>query len=314
MTGRLLQISGIVLDLVYRVRAVPRPGEEAVVTAFSTHAGGGFNPMVAARRQGMEVAWAGTLGTGPFADRIAGALAAEGIEVLRPRLPGRDQGVCSVLVDETGERTFVAAEGADGVVRAEDLAALDLRGHDAMLLSGYALAYAGSRTSIAAWLAALPRHAPPLTFDPAPLIAQLSPAARTAALAAAHWISANAAEARALTGQPPRAAAEALAKNRPGGAVVREGAHGCWIARHGQPAEHVPPHRVVAVDTNGAGDTHIGAFLAALARGEAPRDAARIANVAAALSTTAHGPATAPDLATTLAALTPETLSEGDAR
>jgi sugar/nucleoside kinase (ribokinase family) len=43
----------------------------------------------------------------------------------------------------------------------------------------------------------------------------------------------------------------------------------------------------------------VGAFVAALGRGLAPVEAARWANAAAALSVTAEGPATCPDLATT---------------
>jgi sugar/nucleoside kinase (ribokinase family) len=51
---------------------------------------------------------------------------------------------------------------------------------------------------------------------------------------------------------------------------------------------------VVAIDTNGAGDAHVGAFLAALSAGLAPDAAARHANAAAALAVTRDGPATAP--------------------
>jgi sugar/nucleoside kinase (ribokinase family) len=57
---------------------------------------------------------------------------------------------------------------------------------------------------------------------------------------------------------------------------------------------HVPGFPVTAIDTNGAGDTHAGTFIAALARGADARGAARIANAAAAFSVTRRGPATAP--------------------
>jgi sugar/nucleoside kinase (ribokinase family) len=57
---------------------------------------------------------------------------------------------------------------------------------------------------------------------------------------------------------------------------------------------HVPAPSVVAVDTTGAGDAHAGVFLAALADGLSPADAARRANAAAALAVTRPGPATAP--------------------
>jgi sugar/nucleoside kinase (ribokinase family) len=66
---------------------------------------------------------------------------------------------------------------------------------------------------------------------------------------------------------------------------------------------HIPAHPVIPVDTNGAGDAHVGAFIAALARGEAPDRALRIANTAAALSTLLPGPATCPTLSATLAAM-----------
>lgn len=49
-----------------------------------------------------------------------------------------------------------------------------------------------------------------------------------------------------------------------------------------------------AVDSNGAGDAHVGAFLALLGRGASPYDAARGANAAAALAVTRRGPATGP--------------------
>ena len=48
------------------------------------------------------------------------------------------------------------------------------------------------------------------------------------------------------------------------------------------------------VDTNGAGDAHNGVFLAGLATGLAPRDAARRANAAAAIAIESFGPAQAP--------------------
>jgi sugar/nucleoside kinase (ribokinase family) len=75
--------------------------------------------------------------------------------------------------------------------------------------------------------------------------------------------------------------------------LVRTGQDGCLIGRPGG-VVHVPGFRVRVVDTNGAGDTHSGVFIAALAAGAAETAAARTANAAAALSVTRRGPATAP--------------------
>ncbi len=257
-------------------------------------AGGGFNAMVAARRCGMEVVYAGGLGSGPFAGIAERAMRDEAISILRPPMAGMDQGCCTTLVDARGERTFIAAEGADGARGMRILRWLPGRPGDWLLLSGYALSYRNSREALARWLDRARGTA--LVFDPSPVVAAIPAPILAAACHAALWISANAEEARVLTGErDPAEAAAALARGRPprGGAVVRDGARGCHLALPGAPPVHLPGHAVTAIDTNGAGDAHVGAFIAALARDEAPAHAARLANVAAALSTTREGPSTA---------------------
>jgi sugar/nucleoside kinase (ribokinase family) len=85
--------------------------------------------------------------------------------------------------------------------------------------------------------------------------------------------------------------------------VVRDGPNGCWVGRAGQ-IEHVPGFKVQAVDSNGAGDAHAGVFIAGLADGLKPAEAARRANAAAALAVTRWGPATSPGTAEVDALLT----------
>ena len=51
----------------------------------------------------------------------------------------------------------------------------------------------------------------------------------------------------------------------------------------------MPGHAVTPVDATGAGDCFAGACLSQLARGATLADAARVANVAAALSTQGFG-------------------------
>lgn len=304
MSGRLIQLSGVIVDHIYRVEAVPMAGQEARVLGSSMAAGGGFNAMVAARRFGMDVVYAGGLGSGPFADIAARAMRAEGIGILRPPLAGLDQGCCTTLVDNDGERTFIAAEGADGWTGDADLSLVPKVPGDWLLLSGYALSYRNSREALARWLDQA--QGLQLVLDPSPIISTIPAPILATACRTALWISANAAEARVLTGETdPARAAETLAQDRPphGGALVRDGARGCHLAQRGRGVLHVPAHPVTAIDTNGAGDTHIGAFIAACAAGEPPAHAARIANVAAALSTTQEGPSTAPTRETVLTAL-----------
>ncbi|WP_171208686.1 MULTISPECIES: PfkB family carbohydrate kinase [unclassified Ruegeria] len=295
--ARLLQLHGVIVDLIYRVEAVPRPGSETIVHGFDMSPGGGYNAMVAAKRSGLTVIYAGSLGTGPLSEMVRAALDAEEIECLHPRDSERDQGCCSVMIDEASERTFVAAEGAEGHIAEPDLRRIATAEFDWSLISGYTLYYKGSGPALTRWLEVEPKI-PNLVFDPGPLIASVRPEAIAAVLSRAAWVSANAAEAAVLTSERnPLNAAQRLAEDRAGGAVVRLGSEGsivAWDGRH----RRVPGNPVVAVDTNGAGDAHIGAFIAALARGQDAAEAALYANIAAAISTTQHGPATAPDLTT----------------
>lgn len=300
MMGRLFQLSGVVVDLIYKVDAVPLPGNEAIVRDHTLTPGGGFNAMVAARRAGMEVVYAGTLGTGPFADMVEHALHDEGIDCLRPRLSDEDQGCCTVLVDPSGERSFIAASGADGVVRDTDLALVQPKTADWLLLSGYGLNHARSRGALTRWLAT-PRPGLQLVFDPCPIVRQVPAAARDTALAAASWVTANRDEGEALAGiSDPEKAAVLLAAKRSGGALLRDGAKGCHLALPDGSVTFVPAYSVQSVDTNGAGDTHTGSFIARLAAGDPPLRALQIANISAALSTTQKGPATAPPIETVL--------------
>ena len=85
-----------------------------------------------------------------------------------------------------------------------------------------------------------------------------------------------------FTSGATEAAALALAGRGFRGAPVEHDCVAAWVETS------------LAVDTNGAGDTHAGVLCAALAVGRTMRDAVRLANVAAAISVTREGPATSP--------------------
>jgi sugar/nucleoside kinase (ribokinase family) len=76
--------------------------------------------------------------------------------------------------------------------------------------------------------------------------------------------------------------------------VIRAGSAGALLARRGSAPVFVAAFPVDSIDTNGAGDTHVGAFVAALSQGNDPVAALRYANAAAAISTMRHGGSVAP--------------------
>ncbi|MGI9372621.1 MAG: PfkB family carbohydrate kinase [Hyphomicrobiales bacterium] len=292
-----LQMSGIVVDLVYVVNKVPVAGEDKVASASLTAPGAGFNAAIAAKRAGMDVVYGGPHGTGLFADYVRAQLETAGIPFIQSQNLNADQGSCVVMVDELGERTFVSNSAAGSLVNARLMHALDPADYQWTLVSGYELSNPVSRDVFHEFMARLPASCT-LVIDPAPIHSSIPQYIFDLMLETSGILSANLAEASEITGlQDPAAAARALLNkmgDRAKGVVIRAGADGCWIAEPDTSPIHVPGFDVEVVDTNGAGDTHIGTMIAALDRGASLQSAVAYANAAAALSIQHFGPSTAP--------------------
>ena len=315
--GRLLFAGEAIVDVVLRVPGLPPRGGDLLATSSEVAVGGGFNVMAAAARQGLPVLYAGGHGTGHWGDLVRAALAAEGIGLLRPPDPSGDTGFDVALVEPDAERTFVTSLGAESSAEPGRWDAVPAGPGDAVYVSGYGLVAPGSGTGLGAWAAALP-PAVLLFVDPGPLVAQIPTEVLEPVLARCDWLSCNAREAALLTGVTAHEAAlRLIARTARANVLVRLGPDGCLLATRlpttdappttdaapapsgpRPPAPDAPVHilapAVHAVDTTGAGDAHAGVFLAALADGLSPADAARRANAAAALAVTRPGPATSP--------------------
>ncbi|KAF1011785.1 MAG: Ribokinase [Pseudomonas fluorescens] len=296
--SRLLHTGQVIVDLVMALDTLPATGGDVLAKSASFEAGGGFNVMAAARRNGLPVVYLGRHGTGRFGDLARSAMQAEGIEMALPASAGQDTGLCVSLTEASTERTFISHLGAEGELSAADLAGSVPRADDYVYVSGYSLLLEGKAQPLIDWLLALPREIR-VVFDPGPLVKSPDSALMVALLPRIDIWTSNAPETLAFTGASDLASA-LLTFNRhvPAGAlvVVRDGPNGCWVSQHGH-AEHVPGFKVQAVDSNGAGDAHAGVFIAGLANGLSPAAAARRANAAAALAVTRWGPATSPGTA-----------------
>jgi sugar/nucleoside kinase (ribokinase family) len=297
MITRLVSLGNVIIDIVTEVPALPERGGDVLASGAALEVGGGFNLMAAAARQGLEVAYGGALGHGLFGDLARRALAAEGIALLLPENATEqpDTGFDVVLVDSSGERTFITAVGAEAGLTGQRLDQIEIRPTDALAISGYGLLHAANRHAI---LERLPRLSPETTvcYDPGPLGHNLPDHVVEAVRRRVDWWSCNEREAELITARtdPAEAARELLAGLRRGSVVIRTGMSGCLVARPGAEVLKLPGVPVTVVDTTGAGDAYFGAFIAGLAAGLDVQTAARRANVVAALTVTRRGPATSP--------------------
>ena len=297
MITRLVSVGNVIIDVVAEVPELPERGGDVLASRAALEVGGGFNLMAAAARQGLGVAYAGALGHGPFGDLARRALRAEGIALLLPDAAGeeRDTGFDVVLVEAGGERSFVTAVGAEAGVTCQRLDHVEIRATDALLISGYGLLHNANRRAILDRLPRLPAETT-VCYDPGPLGHTLPDKVVEAVRRRVDWWSCNEREASLATGRAnaAEAAVELLTRLRRGSVVVRLGMSGCLLAERGSAVAHMPGVPVTIVDTTGAGDAHLGAFIAGLAAGRDAATAARRANLVAALTITHRGPATSP--------------------
>lgn len=293
--SRLFCLDSVLIDVVLRVAALPpRSGDVRASDQLIT-TGGGFNAMSAAARHGMPAIYAGRLGTGPFAALARATLEREGVAAPVEPHDSLDTGICVVLLEPDGERTFVTAAGAESTLRASDLVALGVGPGDWLLVSGYNVMYPGLADVVLDWMESLAREVT-VVFDPATRADDIPLAYFERARERADWLVCNASEARHLAGvDDTTLAASALASGSAGSNVlVRQGVEGVVVAPRGTVAVTVGGFNTEVVDTNGAGDVHNGVFIAELSRGQEVLEAARWANAAAAIAISRLGPATGP--------------------
>lgn len=312
-TGRVLHTGQGVVDVVLRIPEMPEPGGDVFAQQHELLAGGGVNVMVAAARDGAEVLYAGGHGTGPFGDLVRSSLRSEGVQILSPADPEKDTGFSIALIDDSTERTFISTSGAEARMSLEQLDAAAVREGDVVYVSGYSLVHEANRESLLSWLPTVPTGCI-VVVDPSPVIGDVDLDAVRVLLARSDVWSSNEREARLLLARltpaaelpadaEPAELAELLVRATARTTVLRAGPRGAFLAGPGMDTLTVPPLKVDAVDTNGAGDAYTGVLCARLAAGEDLLTAARRAGVAAALAVTRHGPATAPTAAETDAAL-----------
>lgn len=288
MSGRVIVVGSVNVDLVVTTERLPGPGETVIGGRFARHHGGkGGNQAVAAVRLGAPTAFVGAVGDDAFAAEVRGALEAEGIDLRGlVTLPGESTGLALILVDAEGENSIAVAGGANAALTSVQVRAafgrLVLRREDVVLV-GHEI-----RTGATHEALRLARLAGATTIlNPAPADA-LSPWT----LALADILTPNEGELATLTSGEGSATTRAkrLLGPEPGkrAVLVSLGARGALVVV-GDVAQAIPPHKVEVVDTVGAGDALNGALAAGLAGGLDLAEAARRAVVAASLAVTRAG-------------------------
>jgi ribokinase len=291
MTGRVIVVGSVNIDLVATADRLPIRGETITGATFAAHDGGkGANQAVAAARLGARTAFVGAVGRDAFGLRARAILEREGIDLTGLGTVDAATGVALILVDAHGENLISVASGANAAFSASDVTkafeALAPVPGDVVLV-GHEIPTAATKNALRSGRAA----GATTVFNPAPAagvdrsVFGLSDVLTVNELELATLLGADGA-----SGDP-----EPLVRARgdqPGvsrAVVVTRGATGVTIVGADGTRTDIPAREVAAIDSVGAGDTFAGALAAGLALGRDLEDAVRRAVVAASLSTTKRG-------------------------
>ena len=276
----LLVFGSINIDLVFRVTALPAPGETVLGQSYVTVPGGkGANQAVAAARAGAEVRMVGRVGRDGFAEVALEALRAAGVDTSGVVVDAAPTGCAVIGVDDTGENQIIVASGANALVAAEQVEDASL-GPETTLVLQMEVPVAANAALIARARARSART-----------VLNLAPALHLPeeALRSVDVLVVNAGEARSLAERlrlPPsdraglaRQVAQALGVT----VVMTLGKDGA-VAAGRDGTWQVGALPMTPVDTTGAGDAFVGVFAASLDAGGGIDAALHRASVAAGLA------------------------------
>ncbi len=284
----MINVGSINIDYVYQVDHQVRPGETLAAESYQVFPGGkGLNQSIALAKAGVEVTHVGKIGKdGLWLKQV---LHEKGVDTARVQTSAQATGHAMIQVSHSGENAIIIHGGANRDLDSSLITAAisQASDNDFLLLQNETNAVpdiinAGSERGLT------------LMFNPAPM----DDGVLSYPLEKIDWFIVNETEGEALTGrQRSDEILNVIQQRFPRSkTVLTLGSKGLMYADSSHQTI-VPAYKIDAVDTTGTGDTFIGFFLAAIARGKELETALREASAASAVCAKCHGASSSiPDL------------------
>ncbi|GAB78605.1 ribokinase [Austwickia chelonae NBRC 105200] len=292
--GRVLVLGSLNVDLFARVDRHPAPGETVLGRGGESRPGGkGANQAVAAALAGARVSMVGAVGDDAHAEVALGGLHRSGCETAAVRRVPGPTGLALITVSADGENSIIVVPGANHSVDEADLTAVDsLEPGDILVVQGeipVSTAAEAVRRAHAARVRTVVNLAPVVPF-PADVLRTADPLIvnEHEGRGAAELLGLELGDAEVS----PEEIVTALVAAGVSSVVMTLGGRGALLHRADGPQDtpvNVPAPKVDVVDTTGAGDAFVGAFVARLAAGDEASTAAAAATEFAAGAVTREG-------------------------
>ena len=274
------------IDLTYQVTRIPDVGSTVEASDFARGTGGkGANQAYAVAYWGVPVSFIGAVGDDENGATLVAQLRDFGIDVTNLiTVGGAPSGTAVVYVDPQGDNCIVVHPGANHRVPTDICDTVRFTEGD-LLLSQLEV----NLDAVIAGFDAARRRGATTVLNPSPL----KPIPETL-LQGTSILVANVQEAEELSGlritgvSSARSCAIALRKRGPEKVAITLGGAGA-IFLNGAECSYVEGVKLETVDTQGAGDAFLGAFVARLALGDPEAEALAFGNLVAAYSVTMRG-------------------------
>ncbi len=283
-----LVIGSINMDVSFQVQDIPHPGETVMASGVKKSPGGkGANQAYAASKLGGKVTMLGCVGQDENGEALLASLDSAGVDISHIKKQA-DNATSSafICVSASGENSIVVDSSANALVSPDYLAENESLFENAeYCILQMEIPY----ETVSAAIALCQKHQVKVVLNPSPLTAfdkQL--------LYGVDYLVPNETEASALIGMSYEQASEQdwnafMQEYHIKNLIITLGKQGCRYYDGSKPSQAYPSERRDAIDTTGAGDTFLGALVAALSQGETIHNAIRYANAASGIEVTRHG-------------------------
>ncbi|MEG0021037.1 MAG: PfkB family carbohydrate kinase [Oscillospiraceae bacterium] len=282
---KILVIGSTVVDIIINVDCLPTTKGDIHIKSQEMSMGGcAYNVSDILRHFGTPHTLFSPIGTGIYGDYIRKVFSQKGLVSPVPT-PDMDNGCCYCFVEDSGERTFISYHGAEYLIQKNWLDAIDMSEFSSIYICGLEIE---EKTGLDIVEFLCDNRTVPIFFAPGPRINRIASELLDKLFQLSPILHLNEDEILGYTGeQTIKSAAQALYKKANNTIIVTAGADGAYCF-DGKDLFHAAAQKVGSVvDTIGAGDSHIGALMACIYRGDTLQKATETANkIAAAVVST----------------------------
>ena len=286
----LIVLGDLVADIIMPVNKLPiRPNEHDWADGLFTELGGSCTTLVAARRVDLTVSTLGILGDDSYGHQVTQMLADEGVDISHIWAREDQQTVlCVVIVDKAGQHVFLGIKDHKPPVRCPREWKETIQQARNVFTTGYTLRDLLHPKDSVELLRVAKSNNIPVFFDPGPSIKFIPDPTLKEALRATEVLLLTAEEAQLLVDGEGAEASTELLRFGPSVVVLKMGDEGCLVTSAEQTIHH-PGFDIDVVDTVGAGDSFVAAFIAGYLRGGDLRDCAALGNAMGAAVASTQG-------------------------